>query len=77
VHTADEARESLLQQIPNPVRWTESIQLLTTSGVRRCIEVGAGSVLTGLCRNIDAAIKAAKFGEPGDLDKVREVVNSN
>jgi [acyl-carrier-protein] S-malonyltransferase len=65
-----EAREGLYQQVPNPVRWRESIRHLAGQGVARFVEVGAGSVLTGLLRNIDAALSGAAFGEPADLDKL-------
>lgn len=67
IRTGAEAREGLYQQIPNPVRWTESIRYLASAGVSRCMEVGAGSVLTGLLRNIDPSISGIKFGDPADL----------
>lgn len=70
IRTGAEAREGLYQQIPNPVRWSESIVRLTTAGVTRFVEVGAGSILTGLLRNIDPALSGAKFGESADLEKV-------
>jgi [acyl-carrier-protein] S-malonyltransferase len=70
VGTAAEAREGLYQQIPNPVRWTETVRLLASSGVRRFIEVGAGSVLTGLIRAIDPDLAVYKFGEAADLEKI-------
>jgi [acyl-carrier-protein] S-malonyltransferase len=70
IRSGVDAREGLFQQIPNPVRWTETIRLLARSGVRRFIEVGAGSVLTGLTRNIDAELGGFKFGEAADLEKV-------
>jgi [acyl-carrier-protein] S-malonyltransferase len=70
IHTGAEAREGLYQQVPNSVLWTDSIRLLASKGVTRFIEVGAGGVLTGLLRNIDASLTAVKFGEPGDLEKV-------
>jgi [acyl-carrier-protein] S-malonyltransferase len=70
IHTAAEAREGLYQQIPNPVRWTETVRLLAGSGVKRFIEVGAGSVLTGLIRNIDPELTVYKFGEAADLEKI-------
>ena len=70
IRSAADAREGLFQQIPNPVRWTATIRLLAHSGVRRFIEVGAGSVLTGLTRNIDAELGGFKFGEAGDLEKI-------
>jgi len=53
------------------VRWVDSIRYLAAHGVTQFIEVGAGSVLTGLLRNIDPALKGAKFGEPDDLEKVK------
>lgn len=65
-----EAREGLYQQVPNPVRWAESIRHLAGKGVSRFLEVGAGNVLTGLLRNIDSSLAGQKFGEPGDLEKV-------
>jgi len=70
IRTGSEAREGLLQQVPNPVRWVESIRYLASQGVSRFIEVGAGSVLCGLLRNIDPALTGIKFNEPADLDKL-------
>jgi [acyl-carrier-protein] S-malonyltransferase len=71
VRSAADARQGLYEQVPNPVRWMESIRYLAAHGVGRFIEVGAGSVLTGLLRNIDPDLKGAKFGEPADLEKLR------
>lgn len=70
IRTGAEARQGLYQQVPNPVRWTESVRLLVASGVQRFVEVGAGSVLTGLVRNIEPSVVAAKFGEAADLEKL-------
>ncbi len=74
ISTADEAREGLFQQVPNPVRWTETVRLIAGRGIDRFVEVGAGSVLTGLCRSIDGALQGAKFGEPADLEKVKALL---
>jgi [acyl-carrier-protein] S-malonyltransferase len=71
VRTGEEARQGLYEQVPNPVRWMESVRYLAEQGVTRFIEVGAGSVLTGLLRNIDPGLKGSKFGEPGDLEKLK------
>jgi [acyl-carrier-protein] S-malonyltransferase len=65
-----EAREGLYEQIPNPVRWTETIRKMIHSGSRRFVEVGAGSVLTGLLRNTDPAASGVSFGDPVDLEKL-------
>jgi [acyl-carrier-protein] S-malonyltransferase len=71
VRTAADVRQGLYEQVPNPVRWMDSIRYLAAQGVTRFIEVGAGSVLTGLLRNIDPALRGLKFGEPADLEKLR------
>jgi [acyl-carrier-protein] S-malonyltransferase len=65
-----EAREGVYQQVPNPVRWLETIRYLAGHGVARYVEVGAGGVLTGLLRNIDPELVGVKFGEPADLGRV-------
>jgi [acyl-carrier-protein] S-malonyltransferase len=70
IHTGAEAREGLYHQVQNPVRWADSIRLLAQAGVTRLIEVGAGAVLTGLLRNIDASLSGVKFGEAADWDKL-------
>jgi [acyl-carrier-protein] S-malonyltransferase len=71
IRSGAEAREGLYQQVPNPVRWLETIRYLAAQGVARYVEVGAGGVLTGLLRNIDPALDGVKFGEPADLERVR------
>jgi [acyl-carrier-protein] S-malonyltransferase len=70
IHTGAEAREGLYQQVPNPVRWAESIRKLASEGVTRFVEVGAGGVLTGLLRNINPDLAGSKFGEADDLEKI-------
>jgi len=63
IRTGAEAREGLYRQVPNPVRWTESMQALAAAGVDRWFEVGAGSVLSGLLRTILPGTKATQFGD--------------
>ena len=70
VRTGAEAREGLYQQVPNPVRWTDTIRALAAAGITNYVEVGAGAVLTGLLRNIDSSLVGVKFGEPADADKL-------
>ena len=70
IRTGAEAREGLYQQIPNTVRWAESVRLLADAGVDRWFEVGAGAVLTGLLRTIVAGAKGISFGEAKDLAKL-------
>lgn len=70
IRTGVEARDGLYQQIPNPVRWAQTVRLLAAKGVDRAVEVGAGGVLTGLLRNINPNIRGLKFGEASDLEKL-------
>jgi [acyl-carrier-protein] S-malonyltransferase len=70
IRAAGDAREGLYQQVPNPVRWVESVRYLAAQGVTRAIEVGAGSVLAGLVRAIEPSLTTARFGEPADLEKL-------
>jgi [acyl-carrier-protein] S-malonyltransferase len=77
VRSGAEAREGLYQQVPNPVRWSDSIHALAAEGVTRFIEVGAGGVLTGLLRNIDASLSGAKFGEAEDWEKLAAAASAS
>jgi [acyl-carrier-protein] S-malonyltransferase len=70
IQTGREAREGLYHQVPNPVRWADSIGELASAGVGRFVEVGAGGVLTGLLRNINPELQGSKFGEAEDWEKV-------
>ncbi len=66
IRTGAEARRGLFEQVPNPVRWADSIRYLASQGVTRFYEVGPGAVLTGLLRSIDPALECIKFGDPAD-----------
>lgn len=74
ITAAADAREGLYQQVPNPVRWTDSMLALRQAGVEKFVEVGQGAVLCGLLKQIDAAAKSARFGDPADLEKVGELL---
>lgn len=50
-----ETRQNLASQMTHPVRWTESIQYLLRQPDPQIEEVGPGTVLTDLIRQIKAA----------------------
>ncbi len=68
IRRADEARDGLNQQVPNPVRWEESIRYLAAHGVDLFIEVGPGKVLTGLLRSIDRSLQGCNVDDPKSLE---------
>jgi [acyl-carrier-protein] S-malonyltransferase len=70
VRAADEARQGLIDQVPNPVRWEETVRYLIGRGVTRFVEVGPGRVLTGLLRNIDRSAQGVNVEDPKSLEKV-------
>jgi [acyl-carrier-protein] S-malonyltransferase len=75
VRAGGDARQGLIDQVTSPVRWTESVRLLAANGCGRFVEVGPGAVLGGLLRGIDPALKAFKFGEAEELEKLRETLS--
>ncbi|MFN7925708.1 MAG: ACP S-malonyltransferase [Bryobacteraceae bacterium] len=70
VTSGAEARQGLIEQVPNPVRWTETMSMLVREGVTRALEVGPGAVLCGLLRGVPE-IKGARLGEAADLEKLQ------
>ena len=57
-------------QLTSRVRWTECIQAMRQAGVATFIELGTGSVLTGLLKRIDAQAVGIALGEPADFEKL-------
>ncbi len=61
-HTAAvEIQANLLLQLTAPVRWTQTIQHMLTSGATSFIEVGPGKVLSGLIKKVDRAIEVSQM----------------
>lgn len=52
----DDIRHALAEQLDHPVRWVETIQMLSQSGIKTLWECGPGKVLAGLVKRIDNAI---------------------
>jgi [acyl-carrier-protein] S-malonyltransferase len=68
VRSGNAARQGLKDQVPNPVRWEESIRHLAGQGIEQFIEVGPGKVLTGLLRGIDRSLKGANVDDLQTLE---------
>jgi [acyl-carrier-protein] S-malonyltransferase len=52
LYSAEEVRGSLVRQLPSPVRWQETIQVMSRMGITHFVEIGPGKVLTGLVKRI-------------------------
>lgn len=46
----DEIRSNLLNQLLNPVRWTQTLNNMSSNGAEEFVEVGPGKVLQGLVK---------------------------
>jgi [acyl-carrier-protein] S-malonyltransferase len=75
IRSGADARRGLIDQVTSPVRWTDSIRLLAARGCERFVEVGPGSVLTGLLRAIQPSLAGLKFGEAEELEKLRAAIS--
>jgi biotin carboxyl carrier protein len=73
VTTAEELRELLARQLTGPVRWTESVRRLADLGVDTFIEVGPGTVLSGL---IKRTVKDVRVLSVGDATSVAAVIEA-
>ena len=67
---AGSAIEALVQQVSSPVRWEAVVRRLASEGVTTYVEVGPGTVLSGLVRKIHCEATVVNFGSPDDLAAV-------
>lgn len=68
VTEAARARELLLRQLTSPVRWTACMRTILDGGVNTFLELGPGSVLSGLLRRIDRDAKAVTLGTVAEVE---------
>jgi len=65
---AVEIQASLVRQLPSSVLWQDSVKAMTAMGVKTFIEVGPGTVLTGLIRRIVPDAVTMNVHDPKSLD---------
>jgi [acyl-carrier-protein] S-malonyltransferase len=70
----ESAIEALVRQVSSPVRWEAVMARLASEGVTTYVEVGPGTVLTGLARKLQRDAVTATFGSPDDLAAVESLV---
>ena len=67
---ASSAVEALVRQVSAPVRWEAVVRRLASEGVTTYVEVGPGTVLSGLVKKIHPDSRIVSFGSPADLAAV-------
>ena len=74
VTAADEIRDLLVRQVTGTVRWRESVQTMVALGVDSFIELGAGKVLSGLCKRIAADAATRGAGTPEEIEALLKLL---
>ena len=68
------AIDALIRQVSSAVRWEDSVRRLASDGVTAYVEVGPGTVLSGLIRKIHREAEVVAMGAPEDLDGARALI---
>lgn len=62
--------EALVRQVSSPVRWEDVVRRLASEGVTTYVEVGPGTVLSGLARKVHRDATVLNVGSPDDVAAV-------
>lgn len=74
VTLADRARQLLLQQLTRPVRWTDEVTAMAERMPDALyVEMGPGSVLTGLVKKIAPQVKTMACGTVAEVNQLMEI----
>jgi [acyl-carrier-protein] S-malonyltransferase len=74
VTLADRARQLLLQQLTRPVRWTEEVEAMAARIPDAVyVEMGPGTVLSGLVKKIAPALKTMTCGTAAEVNQLLEL----
>jgi [acyl-carrier-protein] S-malonyltransferase len=66
---AASAVDALIRQVSAPVRWEEVVRRLIADGARTFVELGPGTVLSGLIRKIDPTVTAMSIENAQGLEQ--------
>lgn len=76
ISRANEIQASLIRQLPSSVLWEETVRTMGAMGVTTFVEVGPGTVLTGLIKRILPSAKLLNVNDPTSLDATLAAVSS-
>lgn len=72
---AVDIQASLVRQLPSSVLWEDSVKTMAAMGVKIFIEVGPGTVLTGLIKRIVPEAATMNVNDPKSLDATRAALS--
>lgn len=73
--SASDWQSLLSAQLVSPVRWRQTVQNMADAGATTFVELGPGSVLTGLIKRIVPDARGISVATPDDVDKLVELLN--
>ena len=71
-NSAEQIKAALIAQLYSPVRWTETVEMMSKQGVTLLVEMGPGKVLTGLTKRIVDSLSACAVNDKASLDAAIE-----
>jgi [acyl-carrier-protein] S-malonyltransferase len=74
INSGAEARDALVRQVSQPVRWLASVEFLISQGVQTLVEIGPGKVLSGLARQIDRSLRCVNVEDKASLCAARDAL---
>jgi [acyl-carrier-protein] S-malonyltransferase len=74
VRSAADLRERLRAQLTSPVRWIDCVHRLVDLGAEMLVEVGPGSVLSGLARRIAPDVRTVSVNTPDAAARLNPAV---
>jgi [acyl-carrier-protein] S-malonyltransferase len=69
VRSAAACRDGLLRQVAGAVRWQELVEAMWRDGFDTFVEVGPGTVLSGLVKKIAREARVLNVDDPATLDR--------
>ncbi|MBA9088489.1 [acyl-carrier-protein] S-malonyltransferase [Fontibacillus solani] len=76
VQQGHEISRLLVEQVYSPVLWADSVAWLISQGVDTFVELGPGSVLTGLIKKMDKSVRTFNVNGLESLEKTVEALRS-
>jgi [acyl-carrier-protein] S-malonyltransferase len=74
---AASAIEALIRQVSAPVLWEDVVRRLIAEGARTFVEMGPGTVLSGLIRKIDRSVSVMSIEDETGLATALETLNAD
>jgi [acyl-carrier-protein] S-malonyltransferase len=73
---ANDIQASLVRQLPSSVLWEDSVKVMAAMGVTTFVEVGPGTVLSGLIKRILPGAAIMNVNDPKSLEATRAALGA-